>query len=505
MLMAGFATWTALAAAAPAHPQYRGTIVVSVQGDQTRIGGYTRLVEAYKKVQPGVDIKLELKSGAFGSAGGYDTWLNTQLASGAPRPDLVSGNYSITYDGYVDFDYYRRCVNPYTGRPWDQDLDFDFSILRNSMGQRIMLPTQAVHIQWFYNVDYFEANGLEVPKTWDAFMALCGKVRALGKLPITLRFDFRFHQWLQEILWDQLTRPNFLLARALPGDWCFNTELDRDWVYNPSDPFNDALATPNQIRFYKAIRDRAITANGPEGRELLKQLKAIAMHAPSDFLVAGASGSDAYAQFLRQEAVIHFDGTWLFPQIQRDMEDTTQPGSSGRKPFRWGTFTTPPLTGPLVKAPIRNIESSAGEYVSIVYKNQPQTDMVMDFVMFWLSPMGYQPYVNGQVEVNEFVPTGTIMIRGVTIPEKFSRLFADVKSLGNVELPHNQILMVAPPGSRLSQDAKQAIVDYIQDKISVEEAAKRLQVTMEEGVVESLRRRNLPLSILDHPEADPGG
>ena len=208
---------------------------------------------------------------------------------------------------------------------------------------------------------------------------------------------------------------------------------------------------------------------------------------------------------------MHLDGTWVLPQIDKDMDELrtgTRRTGDGRRPlnaFEWGAFDPPSQVNPLVAAPARSIESSAGEYVSIIDKNQPQTDMVVDFVMFWLSAPGYQAFVDGQVGANEFVPTGKIMVRNVRIPERFERLIGRVKMVGNAEIISNAVFGVAPAGSRLIQDVRQALVELIQGRIGAEEAARRIQQIAELSVVESMDRNKMPLSQLDHPQADPTG
>lgn len=489
------------------HPRYRGTIIISTNGDMTRAAGYRALVKAYKEVQPEVTVKIELKGAAFGGSAGYPTWLNTQLASQNPRPDIVSGNYSPTYGSYVNFDYYRYCTNPYTGHRWDEDLNFDFCVERNNLGVRVMLPTQAVHIQWFYNKDLFERLGVDVPKTWPEFMALCEKVRAAGTIPTTLRFDFRYHQWLAEILWDQYSRPHFQYLRALPGDWCFNPDVDRAWHYDPSDPFNDVMPTTNRIRMFQAIRDGVIRYDTPAFVRFLENMKTIAQYTPSDFLVESVgTGGDPYSLFLRQEAAMHLDGTWLLPQIEKDMAELGQTDNGIErklKPFRWGIFDTPPQVDPLVVGPVRSIESASGEYVSVIHKNQAQTDMVVDFVMFWLSAPGYQAHVDGQVAADEFIPTGKIMVRNVRIPERFEAMLADVTMIGNAENATNRLFLLPPAGSRLVLDARQILVEYIQNRIDAQEAARQFEAVAQASIAENMQRNNLPMALLDHPEADP--
>jgi len=492
--------------AADDHPKYTGTIIIGLPGDQTQIAGYEALAAAYNEHQPNVTIKVELSGGAFGGAGGYSTWLNTQLASGEPRPDIVSGNYSKTYAHFVSLDYYRHCTNPYTGNRWEEDLDFDFCVERNNMGQHTMAPTQAVHIQWFYNKDIFERLGLAIPRTWREFVAVCGKIKAAGIVPTTLRFDYRYHQWLAEILWDQYSRPQFQYTRALPGDWCFNPEVDGAWEYDPQDPFNDVAPTRNKMRFYRAIRDGLIRFDTPEFAQCLENLKAIAQYGPPDFLIEQAgTGADAYSLFLRQEAAIHLDGTWLLPLIDEDMaelRDRPERRARKLKPFRWGFFDTPPQTNPLVVGAIRSIESASGEYVSIIHKNQPQTDMVIDFVMFWLSAPGYQTFVDAQVAADEFRPAGKIMVRGVRIPERYKAL-DEVDMIGNAENSTNILFLLPPAGSRLSQDGRQALVEFIRDRIDVAEAARRIQAMAKASVEANMERNNLPMTLLDRPELDP--
>ncbi len=487
-------------------PRYSGSIVIATVGDPTQTAGLRALAKAYKQFQPDVDIKIEVTGGSVGGSDNYPTWLSTQLASGKPRPDIVSGNYCVGYAHYVNFDYYRRCVNPYTGNRWDQDLDFDFSVFRTTLGIRSMLPTQAVHIMWFYNVDMFERLGLSPPKTWPEFMDVCAKIQAAGKIPTTLRFDFRYHQWLAEILWDQYSRPHIEHLRAQPGDWCFNPETDGVWKYDPADPFNSALPTLNLMRLERAIHKGIIRYDTPEFVEFLERMKEIARYTPPDFLVEQAgAGADPYSLFVRQDAAIHLDGTWLLPQIDEDMEDLRnhKGGSGPLRAFRWATFEPPSLTGPLVKAPARSIESSAGVYVSIVAKNQPQIDRCVDFVMFWLSAPGHQVFIDGSIAEKEFRPAGKLMVRGVKIPEKYERMNAVYAMIGNAENDVNRLFGLAPQGSRLTQDARQMLVQIIQGRIDCEEGAKRFQAFAEASVEETLRKNGMPMSLLDHPEADP--
>ena len=130
------------------------------------------------------------------------------------------------------------------------------------------------------------------------------------------------------------------------------------------------------------------------------------------------------------------------------------------RPFRWGTFETPPQVNPLVVAPVRGTESASGQYISVIDKDQPQTDLVMDFVMFWLSAPGYQTSVDGAAAANQFIPAGRIMVRGVQIPGHLAELFEIEDVVGAVDdqgirrqEPH-ELVNVSVDGQRFKEKAR---------------------------------------------------
>ncbi len=472
-------------------------IVVSIVAGTGNPGfeaGFRDLAAAYRKQHPDVRVLLEGKGNGYGV--GYSTWLNTQMASGAPRPDIVSGNYVQEYAHYLNFDYYAGQLNPYTGRRMDEGIDFDFYRTINSRGERMTLSTQMVKVMWFYNAAIFRRLGLKPPRTWDEFLRTCATLRAAGYVPTSLRFNYRFYQWLLEILMDQYTRPYIELIRARPGDWCYEPARDANWRYNPADPFNDATPTVNYARLLAAIRSRAIPYDGPAFIRALDSLKSLGPFVPDDFLVdTPSSDAEAYTLFLNGVAAIHLDTTQLLTHIDADM--------AGPGAFPWGAFDTPSQVNALVKAPARAVESSGGEYISIVNKNQPRTDRVLDFVDFWFSPAGYQAFVDGQIAAGNFQPSGPIMVRGVTLPPAYRDRFAMVTRRGNAEILLNAMFGFFPPGSRLVNDFRQTLADLVRGRIGSPEAARRIQAMMIEGVAEVAARNRLDESNLAHPERDP--
>lgn len=482
----------------PSKPRikYRGEIIVSVHDAQNLVEGYERLADAYRKHQPEVEVIFELKGNSHGFS--YDTWLNTQLASGSPRPDIVSGNYSPQYPFYVNFDYYADQINAYTGRPWSNDLSFDFFRMLNDRGEQIMLATQMVKVLWYYNLDVFERLELEPPQTWNEFIEVCQVIEENGVIPVTLRFNYRTYQWLLMILWDQYTRSFVDLIRAQPGDWCFDPGRDRDWIYDPRDPLNDAIPTINYARYLRAVRDWVLRFDTEPFMEVLKNLKAISNFTPDDFIVdTSTADMEAYNLFLNQQAAMHLDASELMFLLDSNLRGMQQRGTDSGV-FRWSTFDPPSQTNEMVAAPARSIESASGQYISIVDKNQPRTDRALDFVMFWLSPEGYQAFVDGQVKAGEFSPAGKIMIKGIKVPDEFHQL-EKIERRGNAEMSWNYF----PYLPRLRDDFKQALASLFLGRADVEETAYRIQSLMVAGVSEWVAMNNYGESYLEHPEIDP--
>lgn len=474
-----------------------GEVVVSIVGDHMGFAeGMKALIDAYHKFHPEIHVSVESKGLGYGV--GYPTWLNTQLTSGDPRPDVVSGNYCPDYAHYVNLDYYGGQTNPYTGRPMNEGLDFDFFRSLNSRGERILLSTQMVKIMWFYNRDIFDRLHLSPPRTWDEFLEVCAKLKQAGILPLSLRFNYRFYQWLSEILFDQYTRPYIQIIRAQPGDWCYDPERDGDWKYDPANPLNDAKPTVNFARYLRAIQRHEIPYDDAAFIHMLESLKSLAPYVPSDFLVDTPSAdSETYTLFLNGTAAIHLDMSSLLMQIDGDLASAAN--------FRWATFDTPSQVNEYVKAPARSVESSAGEYIGVINKNQAQTDRVMDFVHFWLSAQGYQIYVDAKVAAGKYHPAGPVMVHGVKLPAEFEKRFGAIVRRGNAEILLNGLSTVLPDGSRLNNDLKQTLADMMQGKIEPREAARRIQAIMYAGVGETLARNRLDQSFLEHPERDPNG
>lgn len=459
------------------------------------------LSAAYQKVQP--DVKLVFEN-VPGGAGVYPTWLGTQVAAGNIRPDIVSGNYFSTYRGYFNFDKVRDTTNPYTGNPWGKDLNWDFFVARNAKGERYMLPTRAVHTMWFYNKQMFGHVGVKPPTTWTEFVDVCQLIKNAGITPVSANFIYQVNQWLAEIYFDQYHVDWVNTVRAQPGDWDYDPDLDGHFAYNPNDPNIHNKYTYNVQRYYQGLQKGTLRYDTDKMASIIKNMAEIfPKYATSDMFVI----TDQYLPFLQQQVAIMCNGTWSLPTLNQDMQQMTPerlkalklPDNTKVKAFEWGTFENPPMEGAGVASPVRSVESATGEYVSIIDKNQTQTDTDVNFCMFWLSKIGYPSYLQGWLKSGNFTPGGPLMINGVEDPPDIQKLFQGIKFLGNAETNYNDFLI----GGK-DYHAFDIYKDALQGNITPTDFGKKLEALVKTNWTDILKKAQLSQDDIDNPAKQPG-
>lgn len=463
------------------------------------------LTAAYKARQPNVELVWET---ALRPADEYVSWLGTQLASEPIALDVVAGNYVATYRGYVNMDQYRGTTNPYSGQIWDADLNWDFFRGTNATGSRIMLPTRSVHINWFYNEALFAKAGVVAPpKTWAEFVSVSEKLDAAGITPVGINFIWQLPQWFSEIYFDQYHIDWVETVRAQDGDWNYDPDLDGSFTFDVTDPFIHNTYTYSPQRFYKAVQDGTLRFDTPAVTDLITNFKKMfPRFATDDFFVT----SDTYTKFLQQKVAILADGSWSLGQLRADLKALSperlaelkiEPGTVST--FKWAIFENPAMEGDLIKSVPRSVESATGEYISVIEKDQAQTDLSIDFVMFWLSADGYQAYLDAEWEVAGFSPGGPLQVRGVTVPDKESSLFSGLKELGNAEVNYNGF-WVSGAGGPHTENLHNLMAEALNGKITPEEYGKQLQAYHKKDFADYLALAELTQEDLDDPARQPG-
>ena len=488
----------------------QGQIVVSLLGGSPPPQAvFDAMSKAYAAFRP--NVKLIWEYPGLGSDT-YPTWLGTQLAAKPIRPDVVSGSMFPTYQGYVDFDQDRATTNPFTNQEWDKDLDWDFYVFRNTLGKRIMLPDRAVHIFFFYNKDMFAKAGVQPPTTWDEFVDVCAKLKAAlpDVAPVVANYIWQVPQWLIETHFDQMNIDWVNTVRAQDGDWNFDPTLDGAFKYDPTDANIHNKYTFSNQRFYAAVRDGKLRFDTPQVAEILRQQSRIfPKYATSDFFTI----ADPYPRFISQQAAIMYDGTWSLSTLSNDLKNLTPDRltqiqkSLGAtdftlKQFAWGNFEMPSLTGPLVKTASKSIEASTGEYLSIIDKNVTQTALSLDFVQFWLSAPGQQPWVDALAAANQGF-TGPLKVYGVKEPADVAALWKELKFLGNAEVTQNQFYL-AITGGDLQTSAHAIWRAGLEGKTSPQDTAAALQKLIQDNFPAILKAAGLTNDDLNNPARQPG-
>lgn len=462
------------------------------------------LSDAYRKRQPGVEVVWDTKSWTSGQT--YPEWLGTQVTASNIRPDIVSGNYLTAFRNYVNFDEWRNHANPYTGHSWSDDYDFAAYNETNSLGQRVLIGTQSVHAPWFYNVDIFSKVGVTPPKTWNALVDVCKKLKAAGHVPVSANYTFILPPWVGTVYFDEFNVDWAQSVRAQPGDWDFNPDLDGKFHFDAKDPFINAKYTVNNQRFFAALKSKKLRYDTPQMAEIMGNIAEVfPKYSNPDFFV----NPDQYTPFLQQKAAMMIDGAWSIPTLLQDLASLTparqkalkiKPGTI--KPFKWDIFQNPPMGGPLAEGPVRAVEDVTGEYISVINKNAKQTDLVMDFCMFWISKPGYQPFVDAAVRAGTFAPGGNPLIYGVTYPEKLSRLFEKTKLTGSAATFVN-VYWLQGQDVATSKDLSTMFQNCIEKKVSPTDYSKQLQGYIDKNIDRLVKAASLTPEDLANPARRP--
>lgn len=102
---------------------------------------------------------------------------------GIERVSSTWGKYLLPLDTYVEKSY------PTTnGRPYKDVVNQTLLNLAYSLGDGSIktIPYQPYAMVWMYNKDLFDKAGIkQVPTTWDEFLVVCEKLKAIGVTPIT--------------------------------------------------------------------------------------------------------------------------------------------------------------------------------------------------------------------------------------------------------------------------------------------------------------------------------
>ncbi|HJB29679.1 MAG TPA: extracellular solute-binding protein [Candidatus Blautia faecavium] len=135
-----------------------------------------------------------------------DNWLKTNLASGS-APDIISYNTGAQLKSLNPSEYFADL----SGYDFVDNLDGSFIEAASVDGKLYGVPagsSQAGAI--FYNKAIYEEYGLEIPKTWDEFIANCDVLKEAGETAIIGSYA---EKWTTQV---PLLADNYNVVTAVP-------------------------------------------------------------------------------------------------------------------------------------------------------------------------------------------------------------------------------------------------------------------------------------------------
>lgn len=203
-------------------------------GVQTNIDIAQALADAFTAENPDITIKVDPSGG---SGPDLDNLVKTRLATGEMSDLLWYNSGSLLTALNPD----ETLLNV-ADEPWVEDLDPTFvKVVSGSDGAVFGAPLQGADIGGIlYNKPLYAELGLEVPKTWDEFMANNVAIKAAGKTAVEQTYG---DVWTAQLL--QL------------GDYYNISASDEDWATQWTDNEVKFATTPEGVRGFEKVQELA--------------------------------------------------------------------------------------------------------------------------------------------------------------------------------------------------------------------------------------------------------
>ncbi|HLK55351.1 MAG TPA: extracellular solute-binding protein [Chthonomonadaceae bacterium] len=447
--------------------------------------GLMQLAQEYERLHPGVSVTVQIQP-----VNGYETWLRTQIESKSDAaPDIYNINYT---NGYyergllVNLTPFISAQNPYTGKPWRDNLDAQFLEKYKSGGDVATIPLDFIEVAFFYNKGLFARLGLQPPHTWEEMLATAQKVKAAGYIPFAVPGDTDSYWsgavgWIFRFFTDAYMRDAVPQVMARPGDWDYDPRKNADFHLNGNDPYNDATVVVNPERLLLAVRDRQFRMDSPRFREAYRKIAEFAQYWQPGF--NGTSANSAYQLFLTQKAAMMINTSTTIATLARDMDDLYP-----QDRFDWDLFPIPPMTQSAFHIPPFRGVGGAGVVFGIVKKSDEQTQRTVDFLMYLTTPHATQTLVAQAVRARQPI-NGPMLIPGAQLPEQMARRFSAFEHRGFEKLSFRGLADEQESVWKWTVWAQR----YLDGRISVDDCLAHYQQVMEEAVPRVARQMNYDL------------
>lgn len=290
-----------------------------------------QLVDKFNESHEDVTIKITAPADA-------GTVLKTRMAKN-DMPDIVmmggDNNYTeVESAGMLvdlsDQDYVSDIQDSYMQMVYDVNKD------KEEKAYGIPYATNASGV--IYNVDKFEELGLEVPKTWDEFIAVLDKIKAAGEQPLLMTY---------KDAWTSLCPWNSIAPDLQP------------------DNFTDD-------------RKAGKTTFAKTHEEIAEKYLTLLDYAQDDYM--GLSYDDGNKKFANGDAVMIINGNWAISQYRNANPDV-----------KVNMFALPSSNDES-----QNKVTSGVDVLLGVSKNSSNVDAAKDFVSFMMEKENIQTYIDEQ-------------------------------------------------------------------------------------------------------------
>jgi raffinose/stachyose/melibiose transport system substrate-binding protein len=305
----------------------------------------TERVAEYNASQDKVKVEIDTS--------GVDV-VSASFVRGNP-PDIMLGNYNYEIARFV-----QRCaLTDLSGTDAAASVRDDLQPLMDQYGtcegRTSALPYSVMAASVIYNKEIFEAQGLEVPTTWDELIAVCDQLKAAGIDPFygTFKDDWTVGQgWYDYTAGGSVDVIDFFDALAEEG-----TEVGPDSAVSFEKDFAEPMDRMMQLAENYTNADAASRAYG-----------------------------DGNLAFANGEAAMYLQGPWAFSEIAKTSPD-----------LQLGTFPLPMTDDPDDLEVRVNMDLAA-----MIPEGSRHQEAARDFLEFLYLPENIEEYNASQLG---FTPT----------------------------------------------------------------------------------------------------
>ena len=390
-------------------------LIVSVMNNYYTQGWYD-MAEAYMELHPETTVTIDVIANNDALTQKFTTWMaSDDLSDASDVTHINFGNItSMQQKGQCfDFSTILDEINPYTGvAVRDCFEEGDIKSYTNENGV-YALPFDHVGVAVMVNVSLLEENGLEVPTTWEAWMADCAALKEAGyETPILATAEAT---WTLAVLGDAAMRDQVGELIVQPGDGIYDEAVhgaNADYVYDPEDLTCDVdvVMSSERVAIYQSEHE----LDDPIILSVWEVFAEMGSYMNANY--EDSSSTEILTSFEMGESAFLISGSWNVGVLNADMLEM------GDDAFEWETIAFPDFeTAPegWASNKLRSLYGMGNTMGILITGDEDHTARVVDFMMFVHNPEGCAKMFESTLNAGQFVQ-GPVAIKGVELPAEIT-------------------------------------------------------------------------------------